>query len=89
MENLENKELIGIVAGILTTSAYIPQTIKVIKSKSAKDFSWIWLIFMIIGILLWFLYGLMLKSLALIFANGISIMSLLTIAVVKYVYRQS
>ncbi|GAB6073149.1 SemiSWEET transporter [Venenivibrio stagnispumantis] len=89
MENLENKELIGIIAGILTTSAYIPQTIKVIKSKSAKDFSWIWLIFMIIGILLWFLYGLMLKSLALIFANGISIMSLLTIAVVKYVYRQS
>jgi len=86
---LENKELIGIIAGILTTSAYIPQTIKVIKSKSAKDFSWIWLIFMIIGILLWFLYGLMLKSLALIFANGISIMSLLTIAVVKYVYRQS
>jgi len=89
MENLENKELIGIIAGILTTSAYIPQTIKVIKSKSAKDFSWIWLIFMIIGILLWFLYGLMLKSLALIFANGISIISLLTIAVVKYVYRQS
>ncbi|SMP02267.1 MtN3 and saliva related transmembrane protein [Venenivibrio stagnispumantis] len=86
---MENKELIGIIAGILTTSAYIPQTIKVIKSKSAKDFSWIWLIFMIIGILLWFLYGLMLKSLALIFANGISIMSLLTIAVVKYVYRQS
>ena len=87
MENLENKELIGIIAGVLTTSAYIPQTIKVIKSKSAKDFSWIWLIFMIIGILLWFLYGLMLKSLALIFANGISIISLLTIAVVKYVYR--
>lgn len=86
---MENKELIGIIAGILTTSAYIPQTIKVIKSKSAKDFSWIWLIFMIIGILLWFLYGLMLKSLALIFANGISIISLLTIAVVKYVYRQS
>lgn len=84
-----NIDILGLIAATLTTSAYIPQTYKVIKTKSASDFSWIWLIFMIIGIFLWFVYGLMIKNIPLIVANGISIISLVTIGVVKYVYRQS
>ncbi|MEZ0323384.1 MAG: SemiSWEET transporter [Hydrogenothermaceae bacterium] len=84
-----NSELIGLIAATLTTSAYIPQTYKVLKDKSAKDFSWIWLIFMFIGIFLWFIYGLNIKNLPLIMANGISLISLATIMVIKYVYRQS
>ncbi|WP_297890144.1 SemiSWEET transporter [Sulfurihydrogenibium sp.] len=84
-----NIDILGLIAATLTTSAYIPQTYKVIKTKSASDFSWIWLIFMIIGIFLWFVYGLMIKNIPLIVANGISIISLITIGVVKYVYRQS
>ena len=84
-----NLDIIGLIAAVLTTSAYIPQTYKVIKTKSASDFSWMWLIFMTVGIFLWFIYGLLLKNIPLIVANGISIISLITIGVVKYVYRQS
>lgn len=81
--------IIGLIAATLTTSAYIPQTYKVIKDKSAKDFSWLWLIFMFIGIFLWFVYGVSIKNIPLIFANGLSLISLTIIMVVKYVYRQS
>ncbi len=81
--------ILGLIAAVLTTSAYIPQTYKVIKTKSASDFSWMWLIFMTVGIFLWFIYGISIKNLPLMVANGISILSLITIGVVKYVYRQS
>jgi len=47
------------------------------------------LIFMWIGIFLWFIYGLRINNLPLILANGISIISLTIIGVIKYVYRQS
>lgn len=81
-------QLLGLVAATLTTSAYIPQTYKVIKDKSARDFSWLWLVFMFVGILLWFVYGISINNLPLILANGISLISLAVIMVVKYVYRQ-
>lgn len=84
-----NTEILGLIAATLTTSAYIPQTYKVLKEKSAKDFSWIWLIFMFVGIFLWFIYGINIKNIPLIMANGISLISLMVIMVVKYVYRQS
>jgi MtN3 and saliva related transmembrane protein len=41
-----NNQTLGLTTAILTTSAYLPQTYKVVKTKSAKDFSWMWLIFM-------------------------------------------
>jgi MtN3 and saliva related transmembrane protein len=84
-----DNQILGLIAAILTTSAYLPQTYKAVKTKSAKDFSWMWLIFMWIGIFLWFIYGLRINNLPLILANGISIISLTIIGVVKYVYRQS
>lgn len=80
---------LGLIAATLTTSAYIPQTYRVLKYKSAKDFSWLWLIFMFTGILLWFLYGVEIRNTPLIFANGISLISILLIMVVNYVYRHS
>jgi MtN3 and saliva related transmembrane protein len=84
-----DNQILGLIAAILTTSAYLPQTYKVAKTKSAKDFSWMWLFFMWIGIFLWFIYGLSINNLPLILANGISIISLTIIGVIKYVYRQS
>jgi hypothetical protein len=50
-------ELIGLVAGALTTSGYIPQIYSVIKHNSAEGLSGLFLIIMTIGISLWLLYG--------------------------------
>ncbi|MGC9120045.1 MAG: SemiSWEET family sugar transporter [Sulfurihydrogenibium sp.] len=82
-------EILGLIAATLTTSAFIPQTYKVVKTKSAKDFSWLWLIFMLIGISLWFTYGLLINNIPLIFSNSITMINLIIMLVVKYVYRQS
>ncbi len=36
--------ILGLVAGFLTTMAYVPQVIKALKTKSMKDLSMLWLL---------------------------------------------
>jgi len=64
--------IIGAIAGICTTIAFLPQTLKTIKSKHTKDLSLGMYTILSAGVLLWFLYGLFLKELPIIFANGIT-----------------
>ena len=84
-------ELIGLVAGVLTTSGYIPQIYAVIKHNSAEGLSGLFLIIMTIGISLWLLYGIIQNSLALIFANAFSLLCLLVLGFykIKDYYRKN
>ncbi|MGC8662131.1 MAG: SemiSWEET family sugar transporter [Nitrososphaeria archaeon] len=63
---------IGLVAGFLTTVAYVPEVYKIFITKDTKDISLLWLIILLTGAVLWFVYGLDVYSLPVIFANGIS-----------------
>lgn len=63
-------EAIGVVAGLLTTVAYLPQVIKVWRSRSARDISLAMFLLMNAGIALWLTYGLLIGSPGLILANG-------------------
>lgn len=63
-------EAIGIVAGLLTTLAYVPQVLKVWRTRSARDISLSMFLMMNLGIALWLAYGLLIGSPGLILANG-------------------
>ncbi len=65
-------EIIGSVAGILTTFAFFPQVVKTVRSRSTDDLSWSWLVMMSVGVFLWMVYGLDLNSLSLIGANAVT-----------------
>ena len=67
-------ELIGFAAAFLTTIAFIPQVIQVWKSKAAEGLSLTTYIIFIIGVFLWFLYGLSIGSLSMIIANFITVL---------------
>ena len=67
-------ELIGFAAAFLTTIAFIPQVIQVWKSKSVEGLSLTPYIIFIIGVFLWFLYGLSIGSLSMIIANFITVL---------------
>ena len=67
-------ELIGFAAAFLTTIAFIPQVIQVWKSKSVDGLSLTTYIIFIIGVFLWFLYGLSIGSLSMIIANFITVL---------------
>jgi MtN3 and saliva related transmembrane protein len=65
--------MIGYLAGTLTTLAFAPQLFKALKTKSTKDISLLMLLCSTTGMTLWLYHGLLIKDIALISANSISI----------------
>ena len=80
-------EVIGFLAGILTTIAFIPQVIKVWKTKSTKDISLIMFIVLCTGIFLWLVYGILISSLPVILANIVTFILALIILIFKIKYK--
>ncbi|NJL36692.1 MAG: SemiSWEET transporter [Leptolyngbyaceae cyanobacterium RM2_2_4] len=80
--------VLGLVAGALTTIAYLPQLIKTWKSKSAEDLSWSMLITLCIGIVLWLIYGTYVHDLPVILANVVTLILSSIILVLKLHYSR-
>lgn len=65
--------LIGFMAATLTTIAFVPQVIKVWKTRSARDVSLGMYALFTIGVALWLIYGLLIGSWPVIVANSITL----------------
>jgi MtN3 and saliva related transmembrane protein len=63
---------LGLLAGTLTTIAFLPQVIRTWKSKSTKDLSLAMLGTFTTGVFCWLIYGLMIDSLPIILANAVT-----------------
>ena len=63
---------LGLLAGTLTTIAFLPQVIRTWKSKSPKDLSLAMLGTFTTGVFCWLIYGLMVDSLPIILANAVT-----------------
>ena len=61
----------GILAGIFSTGALLPQVIKSFSSKRTEDLSFWMLALMITGGSLWFAYGIRKKDNPIIIANAV------------------
>lgn len=79
---------LGLVAGVLTTIAYLPQLIKTWQSKSADDLSWSMLIILCIGIILWLVYGFSIHDIPIVAANIVTFMLASVILILKIRYKQ-
>ncbi|MBW4549709.1 MAG: SemiSWEET transporter [Aphanocapsa sp. GSE-SYN-MK-11-07L] len=79
---------LGLVAGVLTTIAYLPQLIKTWKSKSADDLSWSMLIILCLGIVLWLVYGVYVHDLPIIAANIVTLLFAAVILILKIRYKK-
>lgn len=65
---------IGMVAAILTTCSFLPQAIKVIRTRQTKDLSLAMYVAFTAGVTLWLIYGLLLGQWPLILANAITLL---------------
>lgn len=65
--------IIGGLAGILTTIAIIPQILKAVKTKQVDDISPRFLSILIIGLGLWVVYGILITDWPIILTNGVSL----------------
>ena len=66
--------LLGLVAAVCTTLAFVPQVVKTWKTKSTKDISLGMFVVLVIGIVLWLVYGLSILDLPLITANAVTLL---------------
>lgn len=65
---------LGLIAGTLTTIAFIPQIVKAWLSKSTEDLSWGMVSIFSSGVLLWLIYGIWIASLPVILANAVTLL---------------
>ncbi|GBO56872.1 hypothetical protein APA_5207 [Pseudanabaena sp. lw0831] len=78
--------ILGFTAASLTTIAFLPQVIKVWRSRSTKDISLPMLVTFIAGITLWLIYGLLVNAAPIYLANGLTLILNLLILRFKLKY---
>ena len=83
-----NIEIVGVIAAILTTSAFVPQVYKTWKSKSAKELSLTMYLVLFTGIVLWFIYGYVIESFAIKLANIVTGLLVLMLIYFKLKYKR-
>ncbi len=74
---------LGYIAALCTTVAFIPQAVKVYKTKHTKDISLGMFSLLNLGFILWLLYGLLILSYPIILANAITIIFSIYILITK------
>ncbi len=85
--NLASADTLGLLAGTLTTVAFIPQVVKIWKTKHAADISLGMFAIFSGGVLLWLCYGIETGALPVIVANAITLCLSLTVLVFKIKYK--
>ncbi len=66
-------QILGLIAGSLTTIAFVPQVIKTYKSKSAKDLSLGMFSIFCLGTMGWLTYGILIQDVPVMAANAVTL----------------
>ena len=64
-------EYLGLIAGLLVTCSLIPQIIRVFRLRSAREISAVFTVLLLLGLVLWLVYGIMLTLAPVIIWNAI------------------
>jgi MtN3 and saliva related transmembrane protein len=75
--------LIGLLAGCLTTIAFVPQVVRVWRTRSTTDISLGMFGLMSLGVFMWLVYGLMLGDIPIIAANAVTLLLATSIVIAK------
>lgn len=78
-----NPEWIGSIAAFCTTVAFLPQTLKIIRERDTKSISLGMYSIFSVGVTFWFIYGLMIDSIPMWFANIFVMAMSYTILIMK------
>jgi len=79
-------EILGFAAAFCTTVAFVPQLVRVIRLRSARDISLPTFLMFSLGVLLWLLYGLYTGSRPVIASNAVTLVLSVSILILKLRY---
>ena len=81
-------EFLGLAAGTITSITFLPQVIRIWKTRSVKDISFLMMLLLIFGTSLWLTYGLLLKDTAIIYTNVMVLVMSLIMFYFKIKYKK-
>ena len=83
-------EYLGLIAGLLVTCSLIPQIIRVFRLRSAREISAVFTVLLLLGLVLWLVYGIMLTLAPVIIWNAIGavLAILLLYAKIRYGHNE-
>lgn len=84
---MDNITLVGLAAAFCTTSSFLPQALKTIKTKDTKGISLSMYALFTLGTLLWLLFGVFSSNLPVTVANGITFILSVIILGYKIKYK--
>ncbi|HZK03432.1 MAG TPA: SemiSWEET transporter [Bacteroidaceae bacterium] len=80
-------ELFGYIAAFLTSVSFIPQALKTIRTRDTQGISLLMYAIFSTGVLCWFIYGIAMKDLPILLANGVTLCFALIILFFKIRYK--
>lgn len=75
--------LIGLLAGSMTTTAWLPQVVKAFRTRSTQDFSFGWFALFGFGVVFWLVYGIAVSAVAVILPNALTLLLVLSLFTLK------
>jgi MtN3 and saliva related transmembrane protein len=81
-------QILGLIAGSCTTISFLPQVIKTWKERSAKGLSLGMFSTFCVGVLLWLVYGIIIKDVPVIAANLVTLVLASTLLFFKLTFRE-
>lgn len=78
--------IMGFAAAVLTTSSFVPQAIKTIRTKDTRSISFFMYLLFSAGTLLWLLFGIFSDNLPIIIANAITLIFAVIILSYKIIH---
>lgn len=82
-----NENILGLVAGAVTSVAMLPQLIKVINEKNVEDLSPMMIFTLIVGLSLWVWYGLEKDELPIILSNAFAVLVNISLLICYFLFR--
>jgi len=79
-------EYIGLIAGLAVTCSLVPQIMRVYRLKSAREISMLFTSLLLLGMILWLVYGIMLGLFPVILWNVIGMLFTMTLLGAKLKY---
>jgi MtN3 and saliva related transmembrane protein len=81
-------QVIGIAAGVCTSTSLIPQVVKTIKEKKAEDISLVVFLVLGSGVILWIVYGIKRNDIPIIATNAFSLLVNITMIILGIKYKK-
>lgn len=85
---MDKTQIVGIIAGTLTSVASIPQLVKIIQKKKVEDISLGMVLFLILGISVWVYYGILRNDWPVIITNSFSLLVNITLLVLYKIFKK-